>query len=87
MLLWNGTRSFKGGVLTEYFEGIDLVAAIVERARMDYDSDEECQHVNGGHKLRDCSQQLIDRLWTFAGSNPEIDSLDISLECMRLIRG
>lgn len=64
-------------------EYLNLIAAVIERARADLKSKAECEYARGGHRNCECARQLINDLEHFANQR-HVAAHDIADEFMRL---
>jgi len=71
--------------LTDFPEGILLVAAIIDQARLDLDNKTACIYAKGGHNLEDCSRRLLDNLEDYVEIESEVDATDVALEFIRIV--
>lgn len=70
----------------EYPEGLDLMAAIVERAKVDaLEGGKTPCPENPNHYCRDCAFELLVDLEDFRLQEEYPDAIELALEVMRLI--
>lgn len=68
----------------DYPQGLELVAAIVERARLDCDDDNSSCPV-GDHKAHDCAATLVFAIDTFASKYDGVDASEYAITFFRLV--
>lgn len=64
-------------------EYLNLIAAVIERARADLKSRADCEYARGGHKNCDCARELITNLEMFSNVQ-HVEAHEIADEFMRL---
>ena len=66
-------------------ESIALVAAILERAILDYDSNAECPYAHGGHRAWECARPVVQEILKYARENDGLTAVEAANEIVETL--
>lgn len=70
----------------EYQDAISLVTAAIERTIFDRNSNAECPHGRGAHKVKVCSNAIYNGLLKYVEQSDEITPDELGMEFLRLAK-